>query len=369
MTAARVEEVTAHEYGADGERQGSTMFPVTEHVVKTPRHTSFYLECGRADAVPIIFVHGWPELSISWRHQLPCFASLGFRAIAPDMRGYGRSTVYPRHEDYALEHIVTDMIELLDSLGRDKAIWVGHDWGSPVVWDIANHHPDRCHAVASLCVPYLPSGFSMRGAIDLVDRTIYPEAEFPAGQWEYQLFYQESFAKAVATWEADINATMKAMFRKGDPAGVGKPARSAFVRRNGGWFGDKPRVPDLPIDTDVVTETELSVYVAALTRNGFFGPCSWYMNHAANEAYGAKAVNGGRLDMPVLLLHAAYDHTCATLGSRFAEPTREFCSDLTERVARTGHWMAQEDPVTVNAALARWIATKQPSLWREETPS
>ena len=139
------------------------MFPVTEHVVKTPRHTSFYLECGRADAVPIIFVHGWPELSISWRHQLPCFASLGFRAIAPDMRGYGQSTVYPRHEDYALERIVTDMIELLDSLGRDKAIWVGHDWGSPVVWDIANHHPDRCHAVASLCVPYFPPGFSMRG--------------------------------------------------------------------------------------------------------------------------------------------------------------------------------------------------------------
>ena len=58
MPAARVEEVTAHEYGADGERQGSTMFPVTDHAVKTPRHTSFYLECGRADAVPIIFVHG-----------------------------------------------------------------------------------------------------------------------------------------------------------------------------------------------------------------------------------------------------------------------------------------------------------------------
>ena len=79
----------------------------------------------RADAPPIIFVHGWPELSISWRHQLPCFAALGFRAIAPDMRGYGRSTVHPRHEDYALEHIAADMIELLDGLGHEKAIWVG----------------------------------------------------------------------------------------------------------------------------------------------------------------------------------------------------------------------------------------------------
>jgi len=69
------------------------------------------------------------------------------------MRGYGRSSVYPRHEDHALEHAVTDMLELLDSLGRDRAIWVGHDWGSPVVWSIASHFPRRCLGVANLCVP------------------------------------------------------------------------------------------------------------------------------------------------------------------------------------------------------------------------
>src|SRR5690242_17082069 len=96
-------------------------FAVTENIVKTARHTSFYLACGAAEAPPLIFVHGWPELSISWRHQLGCFAHLGFRAIAPDMRGYGRSSVYPTYEDYALEHTVADMLELLDSLGREKA--------------------------------------------------------------------------------------------------------------------------------------------------------------------------------------------------------------------------------------------------------
>ena len=70
------------------------MFPITEHVLRTDRHTTFYLGCGAAGATPLIFVHGWPELSISWRHQLPVFAALGFRCIAPDMRGYGRSSVY-----------------------------------------------------------------------------------------------------------------------------------------------------------------------------------------------------------------------------------------------------------------------------------
>jgi pimeloyl-ACP methyl ester carboxylesterase len=343
------------------------MFPVTEHVVKTPRHTSFYLACGGADAVPMIFVHGWPELSISWRHQLPCFAALGFRAIAPDMRGYGRSSVYARHADYAQEHIVADMIELLDSLGHDKAIWVGHDWGSPVVWGIASHHPERCHGVANLCVPYFPKGFTAQAAVELIDRDLYPAAELPAGQWEYQYFYRENFDKARAVFEADIAATMKALFRKGDPAGKGKPSRTAFVRRDGGWFGGKPRAPDLPRDPDIVSEEDLSVYVAALTRNGFFGPDSWYMNHEANRDFQDTSVNGGRLEMPVLFMHAAYDYTCATIGTRLADPMRAACADFTEAVARTGHWMAQEDPVTVNAALARWIATKLPMVWREGT--
>ncbi len=340
------------------------MFPVTEHVVKTPRHTSFYLACGASDATPVIFVHGWPELSISWRHQLPCLAALGFRAIAPDMRGYGRSTVHPRHEDYALEHMAGDMIELLDSLGHEKAIWVGHDWGSPVVWGIASHHPDRCHGVANLCVPYFPTSFGPDSLRRLINRTIYPVEEFPAGQWEYQLFYRENFDKARTVFEADVAATVKALFRKGDPNGKGKPSRTAFVRRDGGWFGGRPAAPDLPLDTDVLTETELSSYVAALTRNGFFGPDSWYMNPEANAAWQLTSVNDGRLAMPVLFLHAEYDYTCETVGSNFADPMRQSCPDLTEAVLRTGHWMAQEDPVSVNAALGRWIATKLPAVWR-----
>jgi pimeloyl-ACP methyl ester carboxylesterase len=339
------------------------MFPVTDHVVKTPRHTTFYLGCGAEKAQPVIFVHGWPELSISWRHQLPCFAALGFRAIAPDMRGYGRSGVPPRHEDYALEQSVAVMIELLDGLGHEKAMWVGHDWGSPVVWNIASHYPDRCHGVANLCVPYFPKGFSAEASLALIDRTIYPVAEFPAGQWEYQLFYRESFDKARAVFEADIKATVKALLRKGDPAGKDKPSRTAFVRRDGGWFGGRPAAPDLPLDTDVLTEAELDTYVASLTRNGFHGPNSWYMNRDANREYQDTSVGDGRLNMPVLFLHGAYDYTCATVHSRFAEPMRQSCPDLTEVVVRTGHWMAQENPVAVNAALAKWIARKLPSAW------
>lgn len=163
-------------------------FQIMEFVAKSKRHTSFYLACGAPNATPVIFLHGWPELSISWRHQLPVLGGLGFHAVAPDMRGYGRSSLYARHQDYALEEITADMIELLDAMGAERAIWVGHDWGSPVAWSIAQHYPQRCHGVASLCVPYIPQGFAAESVIPLSDRKVYPEDRFPATQWDYQLF-------------------------------------------------------------------------------------------------------------------------------------------------------------------------------------
>ncbi len=336
---------------------------VTEHVVRTARHSSFYLAAGNPAAVPMIFVHGWPELSISWRHQLPAMAALGFRAIAPDMRGYGQSSMYPTHGDYALEHSVRDMLELLDSLGVEKAIWVGHDWGAPVVWTLASHFPERCHGVANLCVPYYSAGFAPVNFLPYADRALYPEAEFPWAQWEYMAFYEQNFAHAHAGFEANVANSVKAMFRKGSPEAAGKPWRTAMVRKNSGWFGPGNAAPDVPRDADVLSEADWLAYTAALTRGGFFGPDSWYMNHAANAAYAEQAVNGGRLAMPALFLHGAYDYTCETMVSRLAEPMRRDCADLTEVVVKSGHWMAQEKPEHVNAALAKWVSAKFPGLW------
>ena len=337
-------------------------FPVTEHTVKTARHTTGYLACGAEAAPPLVFVHGWPELSLSWRHQLPALAALGFRCIAPDMRGYGRSSTYTRHQDFAQELIVADMLELLAALGRDKAVWIGHGWGSSVVWNIASHHPEKTVGVASLCVPYLASGFTLDTVVPLVDPKLYPEAEYPAGQWDYQFHYEENFDKARAAFDANPHNVVKALFRKGDPKAVGKPSRTAGVRKAGGWFGGGA-CPDVPRDPDVISETDMEAYTAALTRNGFFGPDSWYMNHKANGDYALSSKNGGKLAMPVLFLHGAYDMTCETMTSRLPEPMRRDCSDLTEVVVKSGHWMAQEKPVEVNAALAKWLATRLPGYW------
>ncbi|MFZ1886808.1 MAG: alpha/beta hydrolase [Candidatus Binataceae bacterium] len=336
---------------------------ITEHTARTERHTTFYLAAGPEDGPLIIFVHGWPELSISWRHQLPALAALGFRAIAPDMRGYGRSTVYDRYSDYAQESIVRDMIDLIDDVGRERAVWVGHDWGSPVVWNVASHHPERCIAVASLCVPYFTLERGLDHTLTLVDRELYPEKEFPYGQWDYMRHYEENFAGAIAPMDANVRNSVKLLFRKGLPAGEGQPAITASARRNRGLFGGA--MPDVPRDGDVLTEEDLCVYVSALERTGFFGPSSWYMNHSANAEYSKTACFDGYLDMPALFLNARYDYVCECTHSRLAEPMRAFCRNLTELTIRSGHWMAQEKPLEVNAALAKWIVTSVSEAWPE----
>jgi pimeloyl-ACP methyl ester carboxylesterase len=335
---------------------------ITEHIVKKNSHTTFHLAAGPEDGPLIIFVHGWPELSISWRHQLPVLAALGFRAIAPDMRCYGRSSVNNQQSDYSQEHIVRDMLDLLDSLGREKAVWVGHDWGSPVVWNIASHHPDRCHAVANLCVPYYTIERGLDHTLTLVDQDLYPKSEFPAGQWDYMRYYEESFAEAIAPMDANVYKFVKLLFRKGNPEGEGQRAFTSIARRSHSFFGGS-EIPDLPRDADVVTEEDLSIYVAALEGNGFYGPSSWYMNHLANAKYAKKAQNGGYLDMPVLFLNAQYDYVCECTHSRLAEPMRTYCHNLTEETIRSGHWMAQEKPVEVNAALVKWLAIAVLGVW------
>ena len=104
-----------------------------------------------------------------------------------------------------------------------------------------------------------------------------------------------------------------------------------------------------------------------LARNGFFGPDSWYMNADANLAFAQRAKANWRLTMPVLFVHAAYDYICATIGTRLADPMRANCTNLSEAVVNSGHWMAQEKPLDVNAALAKWLARHFADLWPPAT--
>jgi pimeloyl-ACP methyl ester carboxylesterase len=331
---------------------------VSQKNLRTGRHQTAFLEARPLDGLhkaTILLLHGWPERAISWRHQIPFLADLGYRVIAPDMRGYGDSSTYPAYDAFAIEESVKDMLELLAHLGETSAIWIGHDWGSPVVWNLATHFPQHCLAIANLCVPYHPGGFTLDSLIPAIDRKRYDPIQYPVGQWDYFLYYRENFARATKVFEANVPATFKMLFRAGKPFGPTVPARLAQVRAEGGWFSGQDQAPDVPMDVQVLDDASLEVYVSGIRKNGFFGPNAWYMNDAANRAYAATAQRPGQIDMPVLFLHASHDHTCETLVSDLATPMRQACKNLTEATIHSGHWMAQERPQEVNAALANWL--------------
>ena len=108
----------------------------------------------QGDGFPVVFSHGFPELAYSWRNQLPALAEAGYRAIAPDQRGYGLTTRPDEIELYSLEHLCGDLVGLLDALEIDKAVFVGHDWGGGVVWRMPLLHPDRVAGIVGVNTPF-----------------------------------------------------------------------------------------------------------------------------------------------------------------------------------------------------------------------
>ena len=143
----------------------------------------FYLSAGPPSGPLLIFIHGWPALAETWKPQLLAFADLGFRTVAPDTRGYGRSVVSKDRADYALERHVADMLALLAHLDRDQAVWIGHDWGAGLVWSFAAHHPEACAGVVNMCVPYRTIEFGLEALVATVNRERYPVDKYPNGQW------------------------------------------------------------------------------------------------------------------------------------------------------------------------------------------
>jgi pimeloyl-ACP methyl ester carboxylesterase len=208
-----------------------------------PARTTSYLEAGPEAGPLMVFVHGWPGLASTWRHQLDHFAARGYRVVAPDMRGYGDSTVHQDPAAYRQELVVGDMLALLDHLDRRRAVWIGHDWGCPTVADIAAHFPERCVAAVALAVPFGTLERGWDGLLTRVDRTRYPEDTHPHGQFDYMAFYESNAKQATSVFGAAPGNTVKVLFRRGDPAVHTRPSPTSVITRDGGWFGGAPSAP------------------------------------------------------------------------------------------------------------------------------
>jgi pimeloyl-ACP methyl ester carboxylesterase len=347
--------------GADSVKADEVMtngITLHERTFRSPRHSTRYWEAGPVHGPLMIFLHGWPGIGLIWRAHIEAFASEGWRCVAPDMRGYGGSAAPAGSEAYALQEIVGDMVELHDHLGARPAIWVGHDWGSPVAGALSAHHAARSRGVVLVSVPYFPQGFALPSLLPLVDRGLYPADQYPNGQWDYFRFYQTHFEQTVTDFEADIPATLASIYRRGNPATVGQVSPSASTTRNGGRYGSAHRAPVTLPDPALWPSADFDTLVDAFRTSGFRPANAWYLNDAANIAYAGAAPDGGHLTQPVLYINGDWDPFCDITRGRLGEPMRQACGDLTVTNLEAGHWLPLECKIESVEAIRSWLKAK-----------
>lgn len=294
----------------------------------------------------VVLLHGFPESWYSWRHQLPALAAAGYHAVAPDQRGYGQTTIPAGATQYTQLHLVGDVIGLLDALGAEQAVVVGHDWGAPVAWNTALLRPDRVRGVAGLSVPYTP-----RGPVSLLTAV-----RSVLGDGFYMNYFQEP-GVADAELGRDPRATLRRVLSasSGDaPAGDG--ARQPVVPAGGGFLdltGDPQALPDW------LTEADLDFYTAEYTRTGFTGGLNWY--RAIDLSWELMAAwQGALVTQPALYVAGDRDLVVHFPGMDMLLPNlRMFIPNLTKSIMLPGcgHWTQQERPDEVNAALIEFLET------------
>ncbi|WTZ54594.1 alpha/beta hydrolase [Nocardia sp. NBC_01388] len=271
------------------------------------------------DGPAVVFCHGFPELGFSWRHQVFALADAGFRTLTPDMRGYGGSSRPDPVQDYDLLTVCADLIGLLDAHGLEDAIFVGHDWGASVVWQLARAYPDRVRAVAGLSVPATP-----RSAAPPV-----PILRSRLGDDFYMCWFQEP--------------------------GVADPVLAADVRRtllqdevlSSHTFLDTEKAePPLP---EWLTPAEFDYYVQTFTATGFTGGLNYYRNLDRSWERTAHLADV-KIMQPSLFIAGSEDPVIRfTPLAKMPAVLADLRGSLILEGA--GHWIQQQRPAEVNAAL------------------
>jgi pimeloyl-ACP methyl ester carboxylesterase len=214
----------------------------------------------------VLLCHGFPELWVSWRAQLEALAAAGYRAVAPDMRGYGGTSEPDDATAYTQLHLVGDMVELVRALKETQAVIVGHDWGAPVAWNAALLRPDVFRAVVGMSVPFAPPG-----------RVEMLAALSQAGIHDFYLQYFQTPGRAEAELERDVGASIRRIHFSASGEGKALLGRAVFgaVERDKGFLGHLIEPPSLP---DWWNEADFAHYTAEFTRTGFRGGLNWYRN-------------------------------------------------------------------------------------------
>lgn len=313
------------------------MYEIEHQIVET-NNIQLHI-AGAGEGPLVIFVHGFPESWYSWRHQLPAIAAAGFRAVAPDMRGYGRSDKPQAIDAYNQIDVVKDIIGLISALGYETAVIVGHDWGAPTAWSCALNYPKEVTAVAALSVPFVP-----RPDVSPLTtmKAVFKDMFF------YQLYFQTP-GVAEAELEKDIEVSLRKFFYL---------ASGAFPTTD-----FLPR----PVDSDLLshiddpyelgswcTQEDLDYYVSQFSLGGFRGPLNYYRNHDLTWQLSKGAPRS--IDQPAMFLAGEKDGV-VVMAAEAIKQMPDYLNNLrvNELIPDIGHWTQQEAPDVVNRKLIAFL--------------
>ena len=307
------------------------------------------LEAGADDAPLVILCHGFPELALSWRHQITALAAAGYRVAAPDMRGYGGSSAPAEIEAYSIFHLSGDLVALVAALGAERAAIIGHDWGAAVAWQTALMRPDLFPAIAALSVPFRARGKAAPLAMLRA-----------AGATRFYWFYFQTPGLAEAEFARDPEATFRRLFSAGARVAEASAGAALDIPAEGGFLD---RLPDPGAPPPWVDAETFAAFAATYRRTGFRGGLNWYRNIDRNWDLSAPW-HGAKIHQPALFIAGDRDAVIAgPMGARALAAMPEQVPGLTRSLLLegAGHWVQQERAAEVSTALADFLARHFPA--------
>lgn len=291
----------------------------------------------------ILCVHGWPEHSHSWRHQVGYFVNKGYSVATIDVRGYGNSSIPKDIEAYALKELASDVAAVAQKISSEPVILFGHDWGAPIVYATALRYPENVAAVAGLSVPYAPaSDVSM---LDLI-KQIYPDRFF------YISYFQEP-DRVEKEVEADLRTALRKIYHSlsGDAPGQDwlklKPADAGLLD---GMV--------LPVAYPAwMPEADFKIFLQAFKKSGFYGPIARYRAISIDQELDQPLI-GAKIQQPGCFIGGERDAIRHYVpGMDAYEDTGGGFEDFrgSTIIPKAGHWLQQEAPELTNVALAKFL--------------
>jgi len=293
----------------------------------------------QGEGIPVVFSHGFPELAYSWRQQLPAIAKAGYHAIAPDQRGYGKTDQPDAIEAYDMKNLTADLVGILDDMGYEKAIFVGHDWGGAVVWAMPLLYPDRVAGVIGINTPFMP-----RMPVPPIQmlRTMM-------GEDNYMVAFQEP-GVADAALAKDVHKTFSAFMRKGGFTAEEFAKLPADAPERNFELLTMLQADSFPGEL-MLDDEEMDLYVSTFEKTGFTGGVNWYRNLDRNW----KQMEGveQKINVPCLYVGAEDD---VVLPPSMANGMDAFITNLEKYTIKDcGHWTQQEKPEELNRVIIDWL--------------